>query len=368
MELKLTKQRTNNLTPNIDLAGEPVYIGIDVHKQQWKVSIRVKGVCFETYSMNPKAEELLTHLLKNYPGGSYHSVYETGFCGFCVHHALESKGIKNIVVNAADIPHLAKERMTKTDAVDSRKLSRELERGSLTGFYIPTMELEALRNLGRLRKRFCLDGARLKIRIKSFLNLMGEEVPPEINGKSWSNEYIKMLREIQFHQGANTAVIHHYLNSLLSIKKEEAHILSRIREEIRKSPERQRVINILMTIPGVGILAAVTIFTEIIDINRFRDIDHLKSYVGLSPAVYSSGEKERVLGLSWRYNRYLRSVLIEAAWVAIRKDPELRTRFLVLSRRMPKSKAIIRIANNLLSRISRVWSTGSPYVNKEKVA
>jgi transposase len=44
------------------------------------------------------------HLWKHYPGASYHSVYEAGFCGFWIHRELQAHGVHNIVVNPADVP------------------------------------------------------------------------------------------------------------------------------------------------------------------------------------------------------------------------------------------------------------------------
>jgi hypothetical protein len=57
-------------------------------------------------------------LQRRYPQGIYQSVYESGFCGFSVHHALISLGINNIIVNAADVPGTQKEKLNKNDPVD----------------------------------------------------------------------------------------------------------------------------------------------------------------------------------------------------------------------------------------------------------
>lgn len=70
--------------------------------------------------------------------GSYYvcNMKESGFCGFSVHYALVEQGIENIVVHAADIPTTGKERVLKTDAVDSAKIALALRRGELHGIYI----------------------------------------------------------------------------------------------------------------------------------------------------------------------------------------------------------------------------------------
>jgi len=98
----------------------------------------------------------------------------------------------------------------------------------------------------------------------------------------------------------------------------------------------------------------MVLLTELVDINRFKDFDHLSSYAGLVPGEDSSGDTERSTGLSTRRNANLRVLLIESSWVAVRKDPALMMAFVELSKRMPKNQAIIRIARKLLSRIRYV--------------
>ncbi len=105
----------------------------------------------------------------------------------------------------------------------------------------------------------------------------------------------------------------------------------------------------------------MTLLTEIVDINRFKNLDHLASYVGLIPGEDSSGEQERNTGISHRRNAHLRSMLIECSWVAAREDPALLMAFGKLSKRMVKNRAIVRIARKLLNRIRYVLKHQKPY-------
>jgi len=95
----------------------------------------------------------------------------------------------------------------------------------------------------------------------------------------------------------------------------------------------------------------MVLLTELVDINRFKDSDHPASYAGLSPGEDSSGDKERSTGLSRRRNGYLRSILIESSWVAVRKDPAMLISFTELTKRTSKNEAIVRIAHKLLNQI-----------------
>jgi transposase len=101
--------------------------------------------------------------------------------------------------------------------------------------------------------------------------------------------------------------------------------------------------------------------TEIVEIDRFKNIDHLASYVGLIPGEDSSGDQEIHTGISRRRNQHLRHLLIESSWIAVRKDPALIKSFNELAKRMPKNKAIIRIARKLLRRIHFVLKNQEYY-------
>ena len=118
---------------------------------------------------------------------------------------------------------------------------------------------------------------------------------------------------------------------------------------------------LLRTIPGISTITAMTLLTELIDIDRFKSFDHLCGYVGLVPDTASSGDRDNVIGLTSRQNKVLRAMLIQSAWVAARQDPALMLTFHQLSGRMKKTKAIVRIARKLLNRVRFVLKSQQRY-------
>jgi transposase len=117
---------------------------------------------------------------------------------------------------------------------------------------------------------------------------------------------------------------------------------------------------LLKSIPGMGSLMAIILLVELVDMNRFRSLDPLCSYVGLVPTERSSGEEDTHGSITPRSHAYLRSMLIECAWVAVRKDPALLMQYQHLTGRMSGQRAIIRIARKLLSRIRYVLKNQDP--------
>jgi predicted esterase YcpF (UPF0227 family) len=139
-----------NITQIISFANTHFFIGIDAHLKNWKVTIRMGGIELKTFSMNPSPLELLAYLQKHYPDGIYHIVYEAGFCGFWALRIFRQYNIDCIVVNPADVPTTNKEKVNKSDPIDSRKIARHLENKDLHGIYIPDIFHEELRALMRL--------------------------------------------------------------------------------------------------------------------------------------------------------------------------------------------------------------------------
>ncbi|MEQ9287809.1 MAG: hypothetical protein RIG77_12915 [Cyclobacteriaceae bacterium] len=69
-----------------DKLPENIYVGIDVHKKSWSVSIMGGDVEFKSFSQPPEPTVLSNYLHKNFPGARYQSAYESGFSGFWAHH------------------------------------------------------------------------------------------------------------------------------------------------------------------------------------------------------------------------------------------------------------------------------------------
>lgn len=351
--MKRTIKHTENL-----FEGQEFSIGLDIHKKNFTVNIRNQGREIKNFTMNPEPEELGKYLRRNYPGGIYNSVYEAGFCGYWIHRSLVKAGINNIVINPADVPTKQKEKVQKTDKVDSRKLARELESNSLEKIYVPTEQEEALRGISRLRFQIVKDQTRVKNRIKSFLNLHGIVLPENSEEKHWSGRFIDRIEKIQFREAHNNIHRDKLIEELKHQRRRNLEIL-RIIKKIAKQTE---VIGHLQTVPGIGINTAFSLYAELFDMHRFKTVNEVAAIVGLVPAVSESDQTKYNYGLSYRHNKYLRSLLIEAGWVAIRMDPALTASFNRYCRRMSKQKAIIRIARKLLNRIRYVWLNRNDYV------
>jgi len=242
----------------LDFNSQRFYIGIDVHKKSWNVTIKTEGLVLKTYSMNPSPEELVKYMHEKYPGGSYYSVYEAGFSGYWAHRKLEGLGFKNIIVSPNEVPTNGKERVYKTDSVDSRKLARELENGSITGIYVPDQLHQELRSIVRLRYQIMKSNVRLKNQIKSYLNFYEHKIPENYETKHWSGIFIKHLRSLSFEYAMGKEQLEIYLEDLTAKRELLARTIKKIKIYCQEY-ELLGAIQLLMTVPGVGFLTSATL-------------------------------------------------------------------------------------------------------------
>jgi len=350
-------------TTKLNFSGQDIYIGLDVHKNNWKTSIFTKDFEHKTFTQDPDPEILVNYLHRNFPKATYHAVYEAGYCGFWIYDALKAHGIDCMVINPADVPTKDKEKKRKTNKVDARKLARSLRSGDLEPIYVPNREALEDRSLIRARRNAVKEQTRYKNRIKAMLSSYGIQIPERFKEGNWSGAFIKWLECVSFNRPTGKKTFQYYIDELKRARQRVAYLNREIRNLAQEDRYRDKV-RLLKTIPGIGTLTAMILLLELIDILRFKTLDDMASYIGLVPGEHSSGDDDEVnvTGITPRSKRYLRSILIECAWVAVRKDPALTMCYNQLIKRMKGQKAIIRIARKLLSRICFVLKNNQEYV------
>ena len=184
----------------IDFIGQDIFVGIDIHKKHFTVTIQGALLVYKTFNQPPESNPLVNYLIKHFPNANYFAAYEAGFCGFWLCKELLSQGINCIVVNPADVPSTDKEKKQKRDKLDSRKLARALKNGELKAIHVPEIQIQQDRGLLRTRKQFVGNQTRCRNRIKSLLDFYGIQIPEKFNqsGSHWSNKFMIWLETDRF--------------------------------------------------------------------------------------------------------------------------------------------------------------------------
>lgn len=341
----------------VDYTGKTIYLGIDVHKKTYSMSVICDGILVKRDTIAASPQKLLNYLSRGFKGAEVKSAYEAGFCGFYLHRFLVDHGIDNIVVHAASIEISARDAV-KTDKRDSLKIATQLSDRRLTCVYIPSVEREDKRNLTRLREALVKQKTRTGCQLKSLLHLYG--LIPYDQDPRISDKWIENLNKLKVSKNLKYTIAKfsqtwQYFN--LSLKSVEEEIVKENRSDVY-------LMKIYCSLPGIGKKAAMILINELGDTSQFSNEEKLFSYAGVTPRENSSGEHRRQGHITKQGKPILRRILVQAAWVAIRKDTSLNEIFEKIANRKGKKIAIIAIARILLSRLRSCLKRGSEYLKK----
>ncbi len=338
--------------------GKEVYIGIDVHKENWHLTVRTEGE--EIFNGRMASDyQTLKKFLERFKGSKLKVVYEAGPCGFWLYDKLTSEGIETVVTPPSLIP-VESGNKVKTDKRDSRKLAKLLESNILKKVYVLSEQERAERELVRTRRQLvghCSDVAR---QIKSKLLFYGIN-SPVVGRAKWTKGYIQWLKELVCNEGwlkiSLMSLIELYENITAQIKKISKEVVA-----LSQRVNYRGRVSLLRSVPGIGILNAMEILVELQNVERFKSSGELASYIGLTPSEYSTGQHIRQGRITRCGNKRVRTALVESSWILIGKDPYMQLKYRKLKNAKGGKRAIVAIARNLIIRIRKMLLTNKPYV------
>jgi len=271
---------------------------------------------------------------------------------------LNSDGIETIVAPPSLIP-VESGNKVKTDKRDSRKLAKLLERNMLKKVYVLSEEDRANRELLRTHRQLIEHRSDVMRQIKSKLLFHGIKSPfPQ--RQSWTQRYVKWLRELHFeHEEVKVSC-----NTLLDLYGYLSSQVIRISKEVialSQSDKYSEKVKLLRSVPRTEILIGMELLVELADVERFKTADEIASFMGLTPSEYSTGPYVRQGRITRCGSTRATVCLVESSWHLIVKDPFWRAKYMKLKYRRGSKRAIIAIARNLIIRIRRILLDNEPY-------
>ena len=237
----------------------------------------------------PGKWEALRRLLQRYRGHRIEAVYEAGYFGFWLHDRLSDYGAKCIVTPPSLIPQEYGNKV-KTDRHDSRKLAHFLAKGMLKRVWVPIEKQRYHRQVIRRRRQLVRDRTRTQSRIKAELKLYGFDISAPHG--SWTNTFLVNLGRIRFNNRWMQESFKRLLEQYYFLDEQIARQTGLLQQLSKIELYKERV-EILTTIPGIVMIAAMELLLELQDIKRFQRADQLAAYVGLTPSQYTSADKVR---------------------------------------------------------------------------
>jgi len=243
----------------------------------------------------------------------------------------------------------------KSDRLDARKIADLVRCSLLPVCYVAPPEIRELRRILRYRNLVVSQAVRLKNRMSGLLMETGAEYNKQrLHGAEYFSELLDQLQEIP---ESVKDLLRLSRGTLEMFHKTQQRLLERLENDSRLAERVER----LKSIRGVGTVTALTWALEVGDPGRLGSIARAVSYCGLTAALVSSADKQQRGPISKQRNGHLQTVLIEAAKLAPRWNPQLAAVHERELQRGHRNRATLAVARKLVAYLLAVDKSGKPF-------
>jgi transposase len=248
----------------------------------------------------------------------------------------------------------------KNDRSDAEKISDLLRVDLLPECYMAPSELRELRRILRYRNYISRTAVKEKNKISGlFMEVGATYNKKQLHGKKY---FAKLLENVEY-------VPESVLN-MLRLSRSNLEILNDVQKRLVDAIKYNAVIKDrvqrLLSIPGVGEITALTWVLEIGEPDRFNAISQAISYCGLCAAQKESAGKQYRGPISKKRNKHLQTVLVEAAKLAPRWNPQLAEVRQKELAKGNKNKATLAVARKLVAYMLSVDKSKRSFQLREK--
>lgn len=340
-----------------------VFVGIDVDKNSFSFTVQDHNMMNRSKKIPSSPEQLYNYITNNLTDKRVLCAYEAGPTGYHLYDYLTQKQQACMVISPFAIPKAGNERV-KNNRLDSERIVRYLKSGQIRPIRIPDDPYRQLRQLISMRENYVRQRIVAKQRIKSML--LFEHLYDHFNdiGPNWSNAYITRIKQVPCSE-ASRCKIDLLLADLSYARAQLLTVIKELRLFCSKHPEIDRYRHYLQSIPGIGFVTALTILARIGDPACLTNVRELGAFSGVVPKEKSTGDTVCYGSITHLGNGVLRSLLVEASWIAIKHDVGLAQFYHRIKNRhhlrIGSRKAIVAVARKLTQRIYKVLKEQRTY-------
>ena len=244
----------------------------------------------------------------------------------------------------------------KNDKLDARKIADMVRCDLLPACYVAPVEIRELRRMLRYRNLVVGAGGAHEEQDERAVDGGGRRVQQAAVARE------AILHRIAGHRGGSAGIG----ERPAAVESRRAWRCSRRRSNscwrgLRKDSLLAKRVMLLESIRGVGEVTALTWALEVGDPHRFSSVAHAVSYCGLTSALISSADKQQRGPISKQRNAHLQTVLIEAAKLAPRWNPQLAAVHARELERGNRNRATLAVARKLVAYLLAVDKSGQPF-------
>src|ERR1039457_5824170 len=329
------------------------YIGFDVHKKSISYCVKAAdGTILEEDTL-PAKRAILRFWARKRTEPWHGAMEATLFSGW-IYDTLKPFAAELQMGHPALMKAIGASKK-KNDKLDARKIADLVRCNLLPACYVAPVEIRELRRMLRYRNLVVAQAVRMKNKMSGLLMEAGAEYNKQrLHGKKYFTELLDTVEEVP---ESVKDLLRLSRGALEMFETTQQQLLVRLRKDRRLA---QRV-TLLKSIRGVGEVTALTWILEVSDPHRFSSIAHAVSYCGLTSALVSSADKQQRGPISKQRNAHLQTVLIEAAKLAPRRNPQLAAAHTRELERGDRNRATLAVARKLVAYLLAVDKSGQPF-------
>lgn len=268
--------------------------------------------------------------------------FESGSLGHYLDQGFKERALPAVCMDARKLSPVLELRINKTDKNDARGIADVLRTGMFTRVH--SKPQEAIDKSAVLAMRRCIVNQRTDIKnhVRGILKTYGIRLG--------SIGPTKFRHAVNARLDGIDQLVRTSIEGLLEIFDLLCQKIDAMNQELLMASKKDNDVQILMTIPGIGPITALTYKSEIFDPSRFKNSRTVGSYLGMTPTQYSSGETHKQGRISKCGSSELRFLLNEAALVLITKSQKwskLKAWGLKLMRKKGIKKASLAVGRKL---------------------
>lgn len=333
------------------------YIGFDIHKKTISFCIKtVSGEIVERGIITANRRSLYDWQKQRkaeWIGAMEATIFTGWIYDFLLPYCLELKVAHPQMLKAITA---AKK---KNDRDDAAMIADLLRCNLLPECYMAPENIRDLRRILRYRTLLVREATKMKNKTSGLLMETGSEYNKKrLHGRKYFNELLDRLDYVP------ESVINLLRLCRINIDSFTKMGKTLVQALVTDPLIRQRV-KLLMTIPGIGEVTALTWVLEIGEVERFGRIDQAVSYCGLCSGQNESAGIEKRGPLSKKRNKHLQTVLVEAAKLAPRWNSQLANVYEKEITKGHRNRATLEVARKLVAYMMAVDKNQKEFVFKE---
>jgi transposase len=329
------------------------YIGFDAHKKSINHCVKLADGQIVEEDRLPARREALIGWAERRPVPWCGAMEATLFSGW-IYDTLKPYAVELQMGHPAMMKAIAASKK-KNDRLDARKIADLVRCNLLPVCYVAPPEVRELRRMLRYRNLVVRQAVQMKNRMSGMLMEVGAPYNKQkLHGKQYFHELLEQLEEVP---ETVKDLLRLSRGALDSFEATQEQLLARLQKE----PLLKLRVERLRKIRGVGEVTALTWVLEVGEPQRFSSIAHAVSYCGLTSALVSSADKQQRGPISKQRNAHLQTVLVEAAKLAPRWNPQLAAVHDREVARGHRNRATLAVARKLVAYLLAVDRSGQPF-------